>query len=138
MRISDWSSDVCSSDLCAKSGAGHVFLRIPDIALRAQIRDTEIAAEHFRCHPFNELVERRSRQRHIERQEVTPETTCVGHAQENLAQRIGEQEDVAEMDDAVEVVAQNGRASCRERVLQYVQITVVAVSLQTNKLNTEK
>src|SRR3546814_13600691 len=105
MRISDWSSDVCSSDLCAKSGAGHVFLRIPDIALRAQIRDTEIAAEHFRRHPFNELVERRSRQRHIERQEVTPETTCVGHAQQNLAQRTGEQEDVAEMDDEVEVVA---------------------------------
>src|SRR3546814_20341182 len=105
MRISDWSSDVCSSDLCAKSGAGHVFLRIPDIALRAQIRDTEIAADHFRRHPFNALVERRSRQRHIERQAVTTETTCVGHAQAKLADRIGEQEAVAEMDDQAGIFA---------------------------------
>src|SRR3546814_3386646 len=34
MRISDWSSDVCSSDLTAVKGASH-FLRL-DIALRLQ------------------------------------------------------------------------------------------------------
>src|SRR3546814_9967269 len=29
MRISDWSSDVCSSDLCWKIAADHIVLRTP-------------------------------------------------------------------------------------------------------------
>src|SRR3546814_16957348 len=72
MRISDWSSDVCSSDLDIGEGAG-----------------------------ARRLVGRQRR--------------AVFHAQ---APEIGAQ--------------QLGRASCRERVCQYVSISVVAVSVKKN------
>src|SRR3546814_19634191 len=76
MRISDWSSDVCSSDLEGRADGGAVHFR-----------------QAFDAH----------------------------------AQHLGLGGGV--LDAAIEI----GRASCRERVCQYVSISVVAVSLQNNK-----
>src|SRR3546814_2264589 len=82
MRISDWSSDVCSSDLIA-AGSQH------QQRLAVQRR----AAEQVRHH------------------------VVIGRAAGGEDHRSwGEQE--------------IGRASCRARVCKYVQISVVAVSLQ--------
>src|SRR3546814_18774101 len=84
MRISDWSSDVCSSDLliCGRwshfNGQSHVVL-MGDAAHTA----------HFAIGSGTKLA----------------------------------------IDDAIEI----GRASCRERVCQYVLISVVAVSLEKKK-----
>src|SRR3546814_15743926 len=85
MRISDWSSDVCSSDL----------------------RDFHIGkflAE--RQNDSRDQVENRG-----------SEHANVDAADLALANRIG-------------AVSEIGRASCRERVCQYVSLSVVAASLK--------
>src|SRR3546814_16179898 len=83
MRISDWSSDVCSSDLLAG--------RIAAPALRLERADQ----------PVGEL----------ERIVLDVDQGQARHEARNLQHEIG-------------------RASCRERVCQYVSISVVAVSLK--------
>src|SRR3546814_17054009 len=77
MRISDWSSDVCSSDLhCAASSR----------------------------------------------------TRFCPHGHSRLSIMEGPVAQVEDNDGSLEI----GRASCRERVCQYVEISVVAVSLKKN------
>src|SRR3546814_18722419 len=85
MRISDWSSDVCSSDLRELRGPGQQGGRA------FERRD----AEH--CTTVRYAISRRR----------TARSSC--------ARRRG---------------AEIGRASCRERVCQYVLISVVAVTLK--------
>src|SRR3546814_16778486 len=93
MRISDWSSDVCSSDLLApgfpeRAAIGGVALRILRDGL-CPGPDCRVQALVYSSSP---LVQGR-------------------------AGRIDAQMEI-------------GRASCRERVCQYVSISVVAVSLK--------
>src|SRR3546814_8297121 len=88
MRSSDWSSDVCSSDLAPLGLAGGA------------------AGEGDQTHIVDGRVARRKLGR-----------LAFG----NIFQRIGA---------AVVKITQIGRASCRERVCQYVYISVVAVSLK--------
>src|SRR3546814_13011977 len=89
MRISDWSSDVCSSDLAGR-----------------QVRR---AVAHRR-----ELEGRRRR--------------GAGHGGDRgLVERLV---GVVDGDLPAAVGHQIGRASCRERVCQYVEVSVVAVSLK--------
>src|SRR3546814_5347395 len=83
MRISDWSSDVCSSDLAAKRGviaAGGLPVEFPTVSL----------GENF-LNPTSMLYR-------------------------NLMAMDTEEMIAAQPMDAVEI----GRASCRERVCQYV------------------
>src|SRR3546814_15637782 len=80
MRISDWSSDVCSSDLGVLSNTGQVCISGSRLIVERSVAD--------------ELVERVA---------TLMRQTVVGD--------------------------QIGRASCRERVCQYVYISVVHVSL---------
>ena len=89
----------------AERGQRHVLVRVPLIALRAEVGLAEIAADDEGGAPFDQLVQHRARHRQVERQEVAPEAADVGDAQEHLADRIGEQQAVAEVHDAVEVVA---------------------------------
>src|SRR3546814_20082921 len=89
MRISDWSSDVCSSDLIALtvvSATGHLLRQEG-----RHLREGDQQADH----DHHDDEERQRRPRQVE-QEI-------------------------------------GRASCRERVCQYVYISVVAVSLKKKK-----
>src|SRR3546814_16360471 len=86
MRISDWSSDVCSSDL--RRAPQQRPQRADDV------RDVDIAGR--------DLVEHR-----CEEKEVV----------------------ATDQRDFDVTLAEIGRASCRERVCQYVSIQVVAVSL---------
>src|SRR3546814_19436970 len=81
MRISDWSSDVCSSDLF--------------------MIDVQAAAES------QEVI-----------RSVNPSQQIVKIVHDELKKLM------------VDHNAQIGRASCRERVCQYVSIAVVAVSLK--------
>src|SRR3546814_20292770 len=88
MRISDWSSDVCSSDLV------HWRQRQtdPDVwKALDQLPNSLLWNEHIRM-----------------------KMRLIDHARANLEQQR----------------RQIGRASCRERVCQYVSISVVAVSLK--------
>src|SRR3546814_5430710 len=81
MRISDWSSDVCSSDLKAS-----------------------MTSETWRCHPCQERVSFWSR----------PSSFLAVSKLSSIAQRWPSTLTSASMD------VQIGRASCRERVCQYV------------------
>src|SRR3546814_11734125 len=90
MRISDWSSDVCSSDLL-------------DHAVEAGVGEDRPHAAPARA------AQRR------------------GEHRSRLARR---------QHAAIGVVVQIGRASCRARVCQYVEISVDAVSLNTKTINT--
>src|SRR3546814_14115755 len=99
MRISDWSSDVCSSDLRVHArGALHQFC-----GLRVLHRDVACGTDE------------------------------VGLEEAQFAQLRGIVLVAEEMKDQLEVVrtlGEIGRASCRERVVQYVESSVVAVSLK--------
>src|SRR3546814_19278299 len=89
MRISDWSSDVCSSDLWLPSNA-------------ASSRCGGHRAEPDRAHPCRTRLQGRADRLRPDR---------------NLRHR-------------QPLRRQIGRESCRERVCQYVYISVVAVSLK--------
>src|SRR3546814_18267044 len=101
MRISDWSSDVCSSDLVEAYAAGRVEAVIT-FASEGPALEASGARRIFDSRQLpGEIVDVLV----VDRQRVNPEQ-------------------------------QIGRASCRERVCQYVYVSVVAVSLKNN--NTTK
>src|SRR3546814_14408802 len=91
MRISDWSSDVCSSDLVQDSRL--VVLNAMDAAERGAEVLTRVECLSARREGAQWRVLLRDRRSGLQREEI-------------------------------------GRASCRERVCQYVWISVVAVSLK--------
>src|SRR3546814_16984248 len=98
MRISDWSSDVCSSDLFV------TFARTPELRLS------------------------------------TPATDLVAYSAETITVS-GETAPNARVTLAGLRHNQIGRASCRERVCEYVSISVVAVSVKrqgSRSLNKER
>src|SRR3546814_12577168 len=103
MRISDWSSDVCSSDLILDTAKHRsVKVQADDVQITTQFTDGQIRRgfEHFR-------------------------KTCVAcHGAPGVER--------TEMGKGLRP-QQIGRASCRERVCQYVSSSVVAVSLKTQK-----
>src|SRR3546814_17178026 len=108
MRISDWSSDVCSSDLAGfEQGVGvyidDVYLNRPHGAV-VDIYDVE-RIEVLRG-PQGTLYGRNT----------------IGGAITYVTKRLG-----------YEPSAEIGRASCRERVCQDLSISVAAVSLKQNK-----
>src|SRR3546814_9291680 len=86
MRISDWSSDVCSSDLTLAGLGADVVEATPDLA------DTEAV---FRIHWYSGAANL------LQRFDAAAQATMEPGLQEVAAEEIG-------------------RASCRERVGQYV------------------
>src|SRR3546814_14731676 len=107
MRMSDWRSDVCSSDLFDQRTAG----RIVRVRREAHVRDhrRRVAAPGlFQCpqHP---------------RDTGTRQEPVVNGAQ-------------GEVDVDRHVDVELARASCRERVCQYVLLQVAAVSLKKKKI----
>src|SRR3546814_15620321 len=101
MRISDWSSDVCSSDLRPHAG---------------DRRQEDRAAPDPLGHPA-----RRRAVPDRQRRGALAGGADQGDRRAGGGRRGG----------AFEI----GRASCRERVCQYVYISWVAVSLKKNKKN---
>src|SRR3546814_12477099 len=100
MRISDWSSDVCSSDL-------------------GKLEETP--------HPADEIRHLFGAERIVEAQH-RPGMGDLGQGRgrrraQSLRRRIRPHQ-----------LRKIGRASCRERVCQYVSISVVAVSLKKKKI----
>src|SRR3546814_20817111 len=110
MRISDWSSDVCSSDLVERvrpelhQDGSTVGQRLPERRHGPTVRESDEEGDRRVRRERGATVDRR--ERHVAQPEVD---------REHLA--------------GVEI----GRASCRERVCQYVWISVVAGSLKKQK-----
>src|SRR3546814_15746227 len=128
MRISDWSSDVCSSDLgiqCSQVlahrtrqrgllGPLHISARHAALAVRVGLDDAGVGREPFAA---NELFGQATLQDLFEH----------------------ESQGVVVAEPAMTVLrAQIGRASCRESVCQYVEIPVVAGPLKKKKQNKKK
>src|SRR3546814_19780988 len=105
MRISDWSSDVCSSDLVEAPPQPNVG--------ESQKPDGPLAAEGAKAGEVESLVE------------VAPEIEVGEH--KKVASTRGAIQKSRSTDRAMFEI---GRASCRERVCQYVSISVVAVTLK--------
>src|SRR3546814_5998219 len=101
MRISDWSSDVCSSDLVDLAGA------VVEHRLQAQPGDTRVVAQHL----VDDVVPHRD-----DLAGLDPGLQLVLH---DLLRAQGVAA-MHEVDLARDVGQEIGRASCRERVCQYV------------------
>src|SRR3546814_15661034 len=110
MRISDWSSDVCSSDLPLVHPVEH-------------IGEQRLAALHMVGQIMVEMVAHRIFDQ--------PRRLRTGQPVLRLALELR----VADEDRQHDLRREIGRASCRERVCQYVYISVVAVSLKQQKTN---
>src|SRR3546814_18332297 len=107
MRISDWSSDVCSSDL-------QYLAAVRDQELRGPIDD--IVVMHYLPGPeisFDILAVDGKMLKYAAR-------TKLGTGRQHIVSRHPLENQI-------------GRASCRDRVCQYVSISVVAVHLQKKK-----
>src|SRR3546814_14854070 len=104
MRISDWSSDVCSSDLRADVPT-HVDRDRRVGEAGGQPGDPVGVLDQ--C-----LIDREPGTRHVGREHV----------------------EALELERDVAGAAEIGRASCRERVCQYVSISVVAESFKKQRI----
>src|SRR3546814_13629177 len=107
MRISDWSSDVYSSDL--------LVVRDPGDQLLFHLIQFLFADDQRAGLRAPVLVEKR-------RQHLNADLFLHRQSHRARLEHLGA--------DAGEI----GRASCRERVCQYVSISVVAVSLKNNTI----
>src|SRR3546814_13289574 len=105
MRISDWSSDVCSSDLPEDHDAGD----------RCGERDGP-HAETDAKHDGNRQPEAGAGRQPV-------------HVSTGIDDYVGGEE----CDAGSARLDEIGRASCRDRVCQYVLVSVVAVALKTKK-----
>src|SRR3546814_20390253 len=106
MRISDWSSDVCSSDLMA----GEKTLLVDRYVDYTNLREKWLSkSPQLADIQFRDTVG-------VFRQDSLMATFYKGILNENIV-----------------IEKQIGRASCRDRVCQYVYISLVAVELQKNK-----
>src|SRR3546814_16503697 len=118
MRISDWSSDVCSSDL--QIAAVEQFL---DLLLHLCLDpDAVLETEVPRLFLEQVGVEVELLQVHLGVEDVFLVNIDIKHLLAR-ADRLRQ--------NFLDRIDQIGRASCRERVCQYVYISVVSVSLQT-------
>src|SRR3546814_13014249 len=115
MRISDWSSDVCSSDLIFHDNlldASHLsYVHL------GSLDNGGIAAAKYK-------IEEEGQSIFLRREEPG---VCY---EEPLASFFG-------CKPGLTYNREIGRASCRERVCRYVSITVVAVSLKKKKKKLE-
>src|SRR3546814_14828545 len=110
MRISDWSSDVCSSDLCANAITPATVSAPIAITVRTSVANKRLCKllqfgaalpwctavfGQGACRGYRLGIDRRSR--------IAPVAANVGGDRRQLG-----------------IIKQIGRASCRERVCQYV------------------
>src|SRR3546814_11534301 len=112
MRISDWSSDVCSSDRIARANRGCRRQRgFARALIRLLIRPRIGEDQRVNCKRL--VAQQRARRVEISESDDARAAGCRANKR-------------ADCCGAVEL----GRASCRERMCQYVSISVVGVSFK--------
>src|SRR3546814_19362733 len=121
MRISDWSSDVCSSDLLKKA------LSDGEAALSGKQAD-----EKQRLHAKKAVKAATTKLARLEKGLAKAPGT-IAYARKRLDKPATEMATTPGPARDAHIPPEIGRASCRERVCQYVSISVVAVSLQKKK-----
>src|SRR3546814_14615912 len=111
MRISDWSSDVCSSDL--QDGAYALFTSTSGVI--GNIGQANYGAAKLGVHGLSHIIAMENASCNVRANVIAPFawTRMIGT--------------IPVKDEASRVRVEIGRASCRERGGQYVSIQVVAV-----------
>src|SRR3546814_9174490 len=99
MRISDWSSDVCSSDLCVGAEAASPALHRRSVRFDAHFEHTDEAIAMATAWTAGHMHAR-----------AIPAMTESGATAMMMSRS----------ETRIPIYAQIGRASCRERVCQYV------------------
>src|SRR3546814_838321 len=131
MRISDWSSDLRSSDrrLGKSEEAAGCFDQARFLLTQVGDRIGEAHALYVRGELYRQERNPAAAQNRFERALTLYRRTgeYVGEALVRLVMSDG----YRKMQRPTEAREKIGRASCRERVCQYVEISVVAVSLKT-------
>src|SRR3546814_19131228 len=117
MRISDWSSDVCSSDL-RRNGVGKSTL------LRLLTGELSPASGSIAVDGSIAMLRQ----------------TVQVAAHENIADLFDARAGLAMLRkaEAGEAILEIGKASCRERVWQYVEYAVVPVHIKKKKTTTKR
>src|SRR3546814_15854584 len=109
MRISDWSSDVCSSDLSLLPLASEsIIVRAPSPIAARELNIVDVAS----------IGESRT-------STIPDPSTGSSTVTSGTESKVGRA--ASSLPGPAEKI---GRASCRERVCQYVYLSVVAVSLK--------
>src|SRR3546814_15485645 len=121
MRISDWSSDVCSSDLHEKIGLGG-FGRAGNYFERQVGRWTK----QYRAAQTDHIPEMEKLIEWLPRTVPRQTRNSIIHGDFRIDNLIFAK-------DRPKVLAEIGRASCRERVCQYVSMSVVPDSLKKKR-----
>src|SRR3546814_15790757 len=125
MRISDWSSDVCSSDLAQAKLVGYdrhvehpghpAAVIIADLALDAALEPVQLRLGG------DEVDDAASRVAAIERALRSAQHLQPLHVEEFLLEEaVGDETDIVEADRDARIGRKIGRASCREGVCPYV------------------
>src|SRR3546814_19662400 len=125
MRISDWSSDVCSSDL-------RLIAKMPTIAAMAykySVGQPFVYPRNDLSYTANFLNMTFS---------VPAEEYVIDPVVVDAMDKIFTLHADHEQNASTSTVRQIGRASCRERGCQYVEFRVVEVSLKKNKTKKTK
>src|SRR3546814_17356260 len=118
MRISDWSSDVCSSDLAARGLARHRAAGALDPCRTVDAAARDRRAEAGRRHPH----------------QPAGRTAFAGGADDFRRRHARRGQWQRRHPDQVQI----GRESCRDRGWQYVLISVGAVSLKNKTQITKR
>src|SRR3546814_20491373 len=120
MRISDWSSDVCSSDLTAQPGRASNSVG----SHRSAFQETDFhELEQARFAALTaELLKKRALKKEYEKLIVVAPPRTLGELRKHYHKEVEERL----VGDISKDLTEIGRASCRERVCTYVNITVVA------------
>src|SRR3546814_15088055 len=116
MRISDWSSDVCSSDLCSDH----------EVNIKVLLGDVEQAGKMTRKERdrllgkmTDEVAQQCLRDNYLQSQAISVTHMLGGHLLDRFARFMRTLEKAGQLNRRLEYL-QIGRASCRERVCQYV------------------
>src|SRR3546814_19532293 len=115
MRISDWSSDVCSSDLHVEGGTAE----LPGVQRRDEVVLHQVLAAPG--------IDEAGSPGELREQAPVQDAGGLGRQRQQADKDLDLRQQRGE--DVRPAVAEIGRATCRERVCQYAYISVVAVSL---------
>src|SRR3546814_13545160 len=121
MRISDWSSDVCSSDLCPAFSIPHKLSSADALQHRGDALTH--ADAHRREAELGVLVVQYMRQ-------------CAGNARTRTAERMAERDRTTADVDAVHALGElevfpHGDRLCRERFVEFAVVDVDAIKTGT-------
>src|SRR3546814_11601597 len=125
MRISDWSSDVCSSDLLAAIRAQHPAVGVVVVSANDDPQVIRRALDHGAAGFIPKSADLDSLRDAV--LSVLGGQPWLPDALRNAVAMTRSQQPDTDL-------AEIGRASCRERVCPYVSISVVAVALKKKKI----